>query len=356
MANGNDSAQARLDALSGGAPLPQAGTMAIARRLLGPDLAQRYGDVIGAREKTVHDVARDFAIGALSGDPFKADAVKSQMVRAYNDDLRKEEAAARARDQENRAKLGAFFDGLAAVRQAPEEAQSSLLKHVMRMTTGDDPDPTTLKLLLADDKKALNDFLSSPDIYRTAEDDPETALSQITAVSKDPILAQRVVDGIQKMKQQHEETQKTILEQKKIKAGLRQPANSLDSIRQFRLQGEEELRRRALGEASADVPSDPKFAGVGDDELRNFVLEGRQKPGGASSRSPLLDRILGGSGLPIGRPELTSTPGVTIRRKGLPQAAPAAAAPAAVGLPQAATTPTTTAVETTTPTTGALLE
>lgn len=222
-----DALAQRIQALGGGAPPPQAGTMAIARRLLGPGLADRYGDVIGARPTEVRDVARDFAIGAMSGDQFKADALKAQVVQGYNAELRREEDQTLQREQAARQQLQGFFSLLEQGKKVPKELRGDFFKEGLPKIGVDATSPLFLKILTNYEKfGGVYDALLDPEIRRAAEEDPLQAAERLVNMGYDGAEALQVAQSVQQMKRYRADTQLLIARQNRQNALAAQDPNT----------------------------------------------------------------------------------------------------------------------------------
>jgi hypothetical protein len=214
-----DALAKRINALSGGAPLPQAGTLAIAQRLLGPGLADRYGDVIGARPTQLKDVARDFAIGAISGDPFKADALKAQVVQGYHEELRREEDQAMQREAAAREQLGGFFQLLEQGKRVPKELRSDFFKEGLPRVGVEPTSPLFMKILTNYEKNGdIYDALLDPEVQRMADQDPLAAVERMVAMGYDGSQALALARQVQEMKQYRATTQQLIARTNRLNA------------------------------------------------------------------------------------------------------------------------------------------
>lgn len=195
-----------INALGGGAPLPQADTATIARRLLGP-LADRYGDVIGIRPTSAQDVARDFSIGALSGDPFKADQIKSQVVQQYNQEARAQEDQLFQREQAAREQVTGFFELLKQGRSVPKDLRKDFFKETLPQVGVDPTSPLFLKILSDDKFGELYDALLDPQLQEAMQRDPIQAAQKMVDAGHDGSLALGVIQQVQQMRRYNAETQ-----------------------------------------------------------------------------------------------------------------------------------------------------
>jgi hypothetical protein len=307
MAN-EDALTRRLDALSGGAPLPQAATMTIARRLLGPGLADRYGDVIGARPSTLADTARDFAVGFISGDPTRADALKARVMESYREELSRTEEAARQREDDARRTVGDFFQLLTQGKKVPKDLRKDFFKESLPKIGIDPTSPLFLKILSDTDKFGdIYDALADPELQRLSDEDPIAAVQRLISMGHDGGEALQVAQSIQQMRRYRADTERIVAQTKRTQ-GLTQEDPTARARASFVSRMAGRTVKDRLGRQRVLSP----------DEI--LAMADRFFPTGAA-------------------PEVA------------PEAAPEVAPP--VGIPQGTvtTTPTTTA-ETVTPTTG----
>lgn len=206
-----DALARRIAALSGGKPPPQASTMAIAQRLLGPGLANRYGDVIGARPVNIGDLARDFSIGAMSGDPFKADELKARVVQGYHEELRREEDQTLQREAAARERLSGFFSILEKGKSVPKELRSDFFKEALP-TVGVEPSSKLFLNILTNYEKHgdIYDALLDPEVQRLADEDPLGAVERMVSLGYDGTQALALAKQVQSMKQYRAQTQHLI--------------------------------------------------------------------------------------------------------------------------------------------------
>jgi len=110
--------------------VPQADSDAIARRLLGDDLVNRYGDVIGARQPGTADVLRDFTVGFSQGRD-KVDElhlkVQEQARKAYN---KQAQAAVAAKAQDNET-VKTVLSAIKTVQGLPPGQRAAVLKDTL---------------------------------------------------------------------------------------------------------------------------------------------------------------------------------------------------------------------------------
>lgn len=129
--------------------VPQAQTEGIARRLMGDDLVNRYGDVIGARQTTAADVLRDFTIGFSHGRE-KVDQLHTQMQGKFRDEYNKAADRAITDKKLDIEKTTSAWEAIKwAAEKAPRGYATKMLKE--RLTAlGFDPEslsPTAMKML-----------------------------------------------------------------------------------------------------------------------------------------------------------------------------------------------------------------
>lgn len=129
--------------------VPQSDTDAIARRLMGDSLVDRYGDVIGARPTEAKDVLRDFTIGFSKGQE-QVDSLHMKMQTTFRDEYNKAAERALAAKKADADKASAAWDAIKwAAEKAPRGYAAQMLKERLA-TLGFDPkslSPTALKML-----------------------------------------------------------------------------------------------------------------------------------------------------------------------------------------------------------------
>lgn len=330
MANGltKDALANRINALSGGAPLPQADTMKIATQLLGPDLAQRYGDVIGARPTSVQDIARDFAVGTISGDPNKADSLKARVVQNFNEEMRREQDAAIARDQEDRRKLDALFEVIRESRKAPKKYRREFLRDGLARI-GMEANPLVEKIITEPEEFPGAELIGDEDMYRRAQDNPQEALAQATQLLGDPNVAVAVIKHFQSIEQNRVQTQNLILEGRRKQAGLDQDPNARSRAAIISRLSGKEVTDEATGERRLLSPQEVEA--IAD----RFYPRGSAVPAAGIPQAPVPPEVSAAvEPAPAGTAQSTPTTTVstttpTTTAAGIPQAAPAPAAPAA---------------------------
>lgn len=237
----------RINALSGGAPLPQAATDTIARRLLGPGIADRYGDAIGTRETTLADVARDFALGWTSGDPGKADQLKMQVVQSYNEELRRADDQRMQQEEAAREQMRGVFSLFQQAKDVPKELRKDFFKEGLEKNGFEASSPFFLKMVSDFEKypdayEAFND----PDMQRLADDDPFAAVEQLTQMTQDPQAATATVKTFLEMKRYKAETGRImsqIAKNNRSTGGIRQVDSAAAKARENYLRGAIDKRK-----------------------------------------------------------------------------------------------------------------
>jgi len=110
--------------------IPQADTDRIARRLLGDQVVDNYGDVIGARKHTMRDVARDFALG-VAGGPTKSGELRLKVQEQFQKAYDKEAKAAAVRKQQDREQATMVLGALKTVSGLPPGQRASIFKDTL---------------------------------------------------------------------------------------------------------------------------------------------------------------------------------------------------------------------------------
>lgn len=325
--------QTRINALSGGAPLPQAATQTIARRLLGPGLADRYGDVIGTRPTNYGDIARDFATGFISGDPTKADQIKAQVAQSYNDELRREDDQRLQAEEGARQQMRGFFDLLQQGKKVPKDLRQDFFKEGLPKVGVEPTSPLFMKVLSNYEKFGdVYDALGDPEIQRLADEDPLGAVEQLVAMGHDGAAALQVAQSVQQMKRYRAGTQRIM-----SRAALAQSRTPQDPVAKARnafigKMGGRQITDEATGEkrtitaqevlSMADQLYGAKPSSAAGIAQQPFPKAAESLPPGATG--------LGGT---VPDPNTTTTSTTTAPTE---TSTPAAPAPAPVGIAQTA--------------------
>lgn len=242
----------------------------VQRALLGDELTERYGDVLGLRKETWKDFFRD--MGNELGRPGNAERVKQRVIDQYQTREREERLAAQERDQEDRLKLQGFFDLIGKVKEIPKGHRKGILQLGFDKL-GMEASPEVLKLI-ADSENfgQLEEALKDPKLIEMAFENPQAFLAQMLPVAQDPEALLAFVKGIEGMKAQRQAVQNKILEADRTRKGIEQ----MDA-------------RIGLMQARTEA-----------------LKKGKT---GAASKTPLLDSLRN----PV--PRTSSTPNVTVRKK-----------------------------------------
>lgn len=324
-------------ALGGGGPsaatpdVPQSKSKVIAERLLGPELAERYGDVLGLRKEKWSDFWRDF--GNEFAGRGNAERLKQRVLDQYNQKYQQERQAAAEQDQANVQKINTFVGLIRQMKDIPKGHRTGILKAALEKLDMQGS-PEAVKLL-ADVENFDAEKVLTPEMIDTLLSDSSAGIAQIADVLGDPQAAVALKKGILQMKQTQEETRSLISRREREDQAAQRSA-----VTNIRAAAEDELTARANGLASAEQPYLQIFAGKTDDEIRAIGLQGDRA--GAKAQSSL-DAMLAEA---MGKEGPTGAPRVTVRKKG--EAAPAAPA-GPVGIPQQTSSPV--AAATGTPTT-----
>lgn len=198
--------------------VPQSDAAVIAERLLGPELADRYGDVLGTRKGRAGDFWRDF--GNEYAGKGQAEAIKQRVIGQYQQKYRREQQEAQQKDQEDRLKITSLADLIRSVKGMPKGHAAGIIKAGLDKL-GMSASPEVLKLF-ADPEKFDASELFSPEMMQMAEDDPQAFLEQSEAVLGDAQAALALQKGVRGVKQQKADTHRLILEDDRKKAGIEQ--------------------------------------------------------------------------------------------------------------------------------------
>lgn len=214
--------------------VPQADQDAIARRLLGDDLVNRFGDVIGARPKGFRDALRDFTIAGGSQDGGqKLNALKLQVQERFSEELQKEQEAARLKREEDRRIGKQFLSTIETIQKLPPGHRSSVLKETLDKAQIPYTQ-ATLKMFTDADMLAK---LPIPELQRAAADG-ELSAEAIGTVTGDANASAKFIQAAETRTKTRQQTQNLILGAQK---------KGLDIQRaKVKLAEEEEIARRGL--------------------------------------------------------------------------------------------------------------
>lgn len=157
------------------AAVPQADTERVARSLVGDDLVNRYGDVLGIRKPGLADAARDFALGMTHGAD-KVTQLKMQVRDEYDKRQLQAQRRGMAQVQIEKEKVNGFFDLVNKARSLPNKSlaqtflkeqlpqlgygnNAAMIKLIMDPTFFDQPTLQHLMTLSQDDPAAFSQAL-----------------------------------------------------------------------------------------------------------------------------------------------------------------------------------------------------
>jgi hypothetical protein len=287
--------------------VPQADTEAIARRLMGDSLVDRYGDVIGARDTGVADVLRDFTIGFSQGQQ-KVDELHLKMQDTFRDQYNKAAERAVADKKLDMEKTSAAWEAVKwASEKAPRGYASGILKERLAQL-GFEPTPTSLKMLADADfvaqlpKNMIDEAVANGNVNST----------MLNAYFSDPMELDKFRNNAVERQRDEADTGRIILdtENKALK-------NKTDRAKyKDRVSARDQFVRSRAGTMQVT------------DEAT-----GEKRPATIAEINALADQVFG-----------------KLPPRVAPAAAPAPALAAPVGLPQAPTSPLVGGVTTSTPT------
>lgn len=202
----------------GGVPTPgatdptggvaQAKDDTVARGLLGDELVNRYGDVLGLRKETWKDFWRDF--GNELGGRGNAERIKQRVIDQYQTREREERLAAQQRDEQDRSKLQAFTTLVTKMKDIPKGHRQGILKAGLAQL-GMDSTPEAQKLL-ADVENFDAEQILTPEVLKLWDENPQAALAEIAKGVTDPLQLIAIKKGLLEMDAKRQEIQNKILE------------------------------------------------------------------------------------------------------------------------------------------------
>ena len=198
------------------AGVPQSDSDAIARRLLGDDLVNRYGDVIGTRKPGAADALRDFTV-AFSHGQAKADELKMKVQENYREAYTTAQRNAIAAKQADIDKSKAVLDAIKTVQSLPPGQRAGVLKETLD-SMGLPHSAAAIKMFTDSDHYAMLPM----DILETAASDGTLSTEQISGVFGSALNAAKFMAETARKKRDQQTTGNMVLraEDQKIKARL----------------------------------------------------------------------------------------------------------------------------------------
>lgn len=158
--------------------VPQSDTEKVARGLVGDEMVNRYGDVLGVRKSTWADTARDFALGAAAdprtGKPAGiagADAAKQQIRDQYDKSARQAERAGIARADEARKNNQTFAEGMKTSRRVPKARRKDYIRELATQSGLKIDSPAVINAL-ADSDLDFAALFEDPEVQKMMKEDP----------------------------------------------------------------------------------------------------------------------------------------------------------------------------------------
>lgn len=240
------------------AAIPQADTDRIARRLLGDDMVDRYGDVLGTRKHGLRDIARDFALG-VAGGPTKSLELRAQVREQFQKAYDKEAKAAAVKAQQDREQATMVINTLKGVAGLAPGHRAAIFQETLDQA-GIPYSKAAVKFLTDADTLAQ---LPMDDLMEKAEKG-EVSIASISSIMGSGSNAARWYTDMVRAKKDRQQTGNMILDaemkrvnlediQRKIRERMaRQP--ELDAARRERLKGQKldnANKRKALTKPAA---------------------------------------------------------------------------------------------------------
>lgn len=125
----------------------QAAVADIAKRLGFPeDTIDRYGDVLGARERRFSDFARDFATGFVQNDPEAATRVKTQVRDQFNQAVDRKVRMAREKKRADIEEAQFMVNSIKSAQELGGANGTGLLRDIFKQA-GVEPVPSVMKMM-----------------------------------------------------------------------------------------------------------------------------------------------------------------------------------------------------------------
>lgn len=278
-------------------PVPQAQTEGIARRLLGDDLVNRYGDVIGARKATAADVLRDFTIGFSQGRE-KVDELHMKVQKQFQTSYAKQEAAAIEAKKADSAKVKTVLEAIKTVQGLPPGHRASILKDTLD-AAGISYSNAAVKLFTDSD---LVSQLPMEKLAEAAGPDGALSTAEVSGVMGSGLNAAKFLSEVSRKNRDEQATQGLILNAERTKLRAKRDAVAAAVERKtapFRVEG-----------AKLSIENARLNAAV------------KEKALNTADKSSMLDRVLSGEGLGLPSPVDERTVEQPVAGAGLPAAHP----------------------------------
>jgi hypothetical protein len=263
--------------------VPQGDTATIARRLLGDDLVNRYGDVIGARKTTAADVLRDFTLGFQNGQA-KVDELKLKIQERYQDAYVKQQRSALAKAKIDADKVKGVLDTIKTIQSLPPGHRASILKEQLQ-AIGIEPSASALKMFTD------SDMIAQLPIDKLAEaaDNTDVNTSDLAGVMGSGLNAAKFLGEVRRRQKDETQTGNLILEREKKRLSIMDAAAKFNErqaqsgIRQER--AEQQVERGKLGIKKDKLSIAKSKAKLAKDAA---------KPAASLTGDPVLDAALSG--------------------------------------------------------------
>jgi hypothetical protein len=267
--------------------VPQGDTEAIARRLLGDDLVNRYGDVIGARSTTAADVLRDFTVGFHNG-PAKVDELKMKVAETYRDSYVKAQRSALAKAKIDADNVKSILDVVKTVQGLPPGHRTAVFtEHLDAL--GIPYSKAAVKMFLDADMTAQLPL----DELAAAADNGDLKTSDVAGVMGTGLNAAKFLGEVSRRQRDRQATGNMILDAERKRLSIQ------DAAARFQ-------ERQATADARAQKVEDDarkRKLGLKKDRLsieksKQSLAKGANAGAGSLTGDPVLDAALGGAAAP----------------------------------------------------------
>jgi len=197
----------------------QSDTMTVAKQLLGDELADRYGDVLGGRGYEKRDFGRDFLMSAAYGGQ-GAEEVRQRVRKTYDTAYARELEAAQQQDQENRLRVDSVVKTMRDVKNIPKQHRKAFLKSAFERL-GFSSDKFAIQVM-ADPEAFATENLYSPEMLQLANDKPEDFLARAEEIIGDGTKAAALLSSLQQAKLNRKHGQKLVLDLSRQRAKARE--------------------------------------------------------------------------------------------------------------------------------------
>ena len=266
----------------------------LARTQLGDSVVDRYGDVLGTRDRGFRDFLRDLATNEVSGDLTKSSQVATQVQEAFAKGVQRSIENDRAARTEATQRLDTWFQGVTKAQKIKVPGLQKQYLQALGEQTGI-PISKEVAGLLASGGIPTEVF-SDPQFQELLQEDPVGAVAQLQAAGVDVIAAQDLVEEMQGFLSKKAEiaaktgqTIRDIAEARKARISMR---DIQEEAKQQKLKTRQ-MRKRFRAGLPIEAPKETRKVGAGEDLVSQFGApsEGAPLPVTPAGPAPLPEEL-----------------------------------------------------------------